>query len=73
MVSTEATIELSGSSRGEFRREVFNRITDIFILSENSFPLKGSSSVFYSTVKLWGALQIPSENFVLGLVVLSSE
>lgn len=56
MVSREATIELPGSSREEVGGEVFNRITDIFILSEHS--LKGSSSFLkgptgspHSTVK----------------------
>lgn len=63
----------AGSSRGEVRKKGFNRITDIFIMSENSIPLKGSSGLLHRTVKLWRALQISSEKFVLGLVVLSSD
>lgn len=78
MVSREATIELPGSSREEVGGEVFNRITDIFILSEHSLKgsssfLKGPSGSPHSTVKYQKALQIPSENSVLGLVVLSSD
>jgi len=68
----EASIELAGQSTGEAGREALNRITGIFILTENCFPLKGPSGLLHSTLKSLKALQIPSENSGLGLIVLSS-
>lgn len=44
-----------------------------FVLAENGFLLKESRALLHCTVKSLKALETLSENFGLGLVVLSSE